>query len=150
MAKQLCPNDGTVMHREVRPLTITYKNLSETIDVPGWSCKKCNERVFSGKDLKESAQVLNRLRAKDFGLLDPEEIKRIRKKLDLSQKDAGILIGGGLRAFQKYESGELLPSRGIDTSLRLLDDDPSKLSILKEQFQKRINKFYHDHDRPRA
>ena len=39
MTKQLCPNDGTVMYRDVRPLTITYKNLSETIDVPGWSCK---------------------------------------------------------------------------------------------------------------
>ena len=63
--------------------------------------------------MKVSDRVLNRLKARTEGLLEPEEIRRIRKKLGLTQEEAGELIGGGPRAFQKYETGDLLPSRGI-------------------------------------
>ena len=49
---------------------------------------------------------LNRLKARTEGLLEPEEIRRIRKKLGLTQAAAGELIGGGPRAFQKYETGD--------------------------------------------
>ncbi len=149
MAKQLCPNDGTVMHRDIRALTITYKNLSETTDIPGWSCKKCKERIFSGVDLKESARILNRLRARDMGLLEPAKIKRIRQKLNLTQEQAGCLIGGGPRAFQKYESGDLLPSLGVNNLLIVLDHSPSELSVLEKNLRKKTNKLY-GHDRPQA
>ena len=64
-------------------------------------------------------------------MLDPEEIRRIRKKLRLTQVQAGELIGGGPRAFQKYETGDLLPSRAISSALALLDNDPAALSVLK-------------------
>ena len=60
----------------------------------------------------------------------PEEIKRIRAKLGLTQEEAGELIGGGARAFQKYEAGDLLPSRGVGSALALLDRDPEGLSVL--------------------
>ena len=75
--------------------------------------------------------MLNRLKARVEGLLDPQEIKRIRKKLHLSQEMAGLVIGGGPRAFQKYESGDLLPSQAISSALVLLDHDPKALNILK-------------------
>jgi len=64
------------------------------------------------------------------GLPTPEEIKRIRTKLGLTQEAAGELIGGGPRAFQKYEAGDLLPSRAISSALALLDHDPTSLSVL--------------------
>ena len=35
----------------------------------------------------------------------PDEIRTIRERLGLSQTEAGELIGGGARAFTKYESG---------------------------------------------
>ena len=65
------------------------------------------------------------------GCLSRREIRRIRKKLHLSQEAAGLLIGGGPRAFQKYESGDLLPSRAVSSALVLLDHDPEALSVLK-------------------
>jgi HTH-type transcriptional regulator/antitoxin MqsA len=60
----------------------------------------------------------------------PEGIKRIRLKLGLTQETAGELIGGGPRAFQKYEAGDLLPKPCDRQSLALLDHDPSGLSVL--------------------
>ncbi|GAW65416.1 hypothetical protein GPEL0_01f0293 [Geoanaerobacter pelophilus] len=40
------------------------------------------------------------------------------------------LIGGGPRAFQKYEKGDLLPSRAICNALILLDRDPGRYQYL--------------------
>jgi putative zinc finger/helix-turn-helix YgiT family protein len=43
----------------------------------------------------------------------PEEIRRIREKIGLSQVEAGELLGGGPRAFTKYESGTIKPTTAI-------------------------------------
>jgi HTH-type transcriptional regulator/antitoxin MqsA len=123
------------MHRSVRPMTLTYKEKSVTFDMPGWYCNDCEESIHTGKDMKVSDRMLNRLKARSEGLLTPEEIRRIRKKLRLSQESAGLLIGGGPRAFQKYETGDLLPSRAISSALVLLDHDPEALAVLKERHE---------------
>jgi len=41
--------------------------------------------------------------------------------------------GGGPRAFQKYESGDMLPSRAVSSALVLLDRDPDGLAVLKRR-----------------
>jgi HTH-type transcriptional regulator / antitoxin MqsA len=86
--------------------------------------------------MKVSDRMLNRLKTRSEGLLSPEEIRRIRKKLRLSQETAGLVIDGGPRAFQKYESGDLLPSRPISSALMLLDRDLKALSVLKARKNK--------------
>jgi HTH-type transcriptional regulator / antitoxin MqsA len=127
----VCPNTGAPMHRNVRPMTLTYKGESITFDQPGWYCDQSDEGILVGKDLKVSDRMLNRLKARYEGLLEPEEIRRIRKKLRLSQEAAGLVIGGGPRAFQMYESGDRLPSRAVSSALVLLDHDPGALAVLK-------------------
>lgn len=131
----ICPKTGAPMHRGVRPMTLTYKEKSITFDMPGWYCDDCEESIHTGKDMKISDRMLNRLKARSEGLLWPEEIRRIRKKLHLSQETAGLIIGGGPRAFQKYESGDLLPSRAVSSALVLLDHDPGSLRILKRRHE---------------
>ena len=131
MTNPICPETGAPMHRGVRPMTLTYKGESLTFDMPGWYCDQSEESIHTGEDMKISDRKLNLLKARCEGLLEPEEIRRIRKKLHLSQEQAGFLIGGGPRAFQKYESGDLLPSRAVSTALVLLDHDPAALSVLE-------------------
>jgi HTH-type transcriptional regulator/antitoxin MqsA len=131
MNNPVCPETGAPMHRDVRPMTLTYKDQSITFDMPGWYCDKSAESIHSGEDMKISDRMLNLLKARTERLLEPEEIRRIRKKLRLSQETAGTLIGGGPRAFQKYESGDLLPSRAICSALLLLDHNPGALSLIK-------------------
>jgi HTH-type transcriptional regulator/antitoxin MqsA len=87
--------------------------------------------VHVGRDLKDSARLRIRLKASREGLVAPEAIRRIRRRLGLSQAEAGELVGGGPRAFQKYEAGDLLPSRAISSALTLLNRDPGGLEILK-------------------
>ncbi len=112
-------------------MTLTYKGESLTFDMPGWYCEQSEESIHTGEDMKVSDRMLNLLKSRYEGLLEPVEIRRIRKKLHLTQETAGLLIGGGPRAFQKYESGDLLPSRAVSSALVLLDHDPEALSVLK-------------------
>jgi HTH-type transcriptional regulator/antitoxin MqsA len=132
---QVCPETGVPMHRDKRPLTLNYKGQSITFDMPGWYCDASSEGVHTGEDMKVSDRMLNLLKARSEGLLEPEDIRRIRKKLALSQTAAGELIGGGPRAFQKYEAGDLLPSRAISSALVLLDNDPQGLRVLEARQQ---------------
>ncbi|MBE0504479.1 MAG: type II toxin-antitoxin system MqsA family antitoxin [Desulfuromonadales bacterium] len=131
MTNPVCPETGAPMCRGVRPMTLTYKGESMTFDMPGWYCEQSEESIHTGADMKVSDRQLNLLKARSEGLLEPEEIRRIRKKLHLSQEAAGLLIGGGPRAFQKYESGDTLPSRAVSSALVLLDYNPEALAVLK-------------------
>lgn len=130
MNSPVCPETGLPMQRGVRPLTLTYKGESITFDMPGWYCDQSEESIHTGDDMKASDRMLNKLKARAEGLLAAEEIRNIRKKLHLSQEAAGLLIGGGPRAFQKYEKSDLLPSRAVSSVLTLLDHDPASLSLL--------------------
>ena len=131
MTNPVDPNTGAPLHRDIRPLTLTYQGQSITVDMPGWYGDQPDEGVFDADDMKVSDRALNRLKARTEGLLEPEEIRRIRKKLGLTQTKAGEIIGGGPRAFQKYEFGDALPSRAISSALVLLDRDPKALKLLE-------------------
>jgi HTH-type transcriptional regulator/antitoxin MqsA len=147
MTDPVCPQTGVPMHRDVRPMTLTYRNESITFDMPGWYCDASDESIHTGADMKLSDRMLNRLKARIEGLLEPQEIRRIRKKLGLTQEQAGQLIGGGPRAFQKYETGDVLPSRAISSALVLLDHDPAALAVLKGR-QERDTRPSHDRLQP--
>jgi len=129
----LCPATGTAMHRDKRPMTLTYRNQTLTFDMPGWYCDASEESIHTSADMKSSDRMLNLLKARAENLLASDEIRRIRKKLQLTQVEAGEIIGGGPRAFQKYETGDLLPSKAISSALVLLDHAPEALSVLKRR-----------------
>ena len=89
MSNPVCPKTGAQMHRDVRPMTLTYKSESITIDMPGWYCDSSDESIHTGQDAVVSDRALNRLKARHEGLLEPEEIRRIRKKLGLKPDGGG-------------------------------------------------------------
>lgn len=129
----VCHEDGTRMSRDIRPITLSYKGESIVVDLPGWYCPKCGESVHDGIDMKVSDRALNALKMRHENLLDAKEIRRIRKKLGLTQAAAGQIVGGGPRAFTKYENGDLVPSRAITNLLKVLDACPEQLAVLVPQ-----------------
>ena len=62
--------------------------------------------------------------------IHPKEIRTIRQSLGLSQVQAGEILGGGTRAFTKYENGSVKPAASIVNLLRLLEANPSLLTSL--------------------
>ena len=65
----------------------------------------------------------------DFAL-EPDEIRAIRERLGLSQVEAGELLGGGPRAFTKYEAGTIRPRASVVRLLRVLEANPGALPSL--------------------
>ena len=128
--EQLCHECGAVMARGVKPMTITYKGLSATFEMPGWYCD-CGEGVVTAKDMDVSDRQLNLLKAQAENLVLPQDVRRIRRKLGLNQQTAGQLLGGGPSAFNKYEKGDVLPSKAISNLLRVLEAVPSALNYLR-------------------
>ncbi|MDE6458288.1 MAG: type II toxin-antitoxin system MqsA family antitoxin, partial [Muribaculum sp.] len=68
------------------------------------------------------------------GLPSPATIRRVRKKLRLSQREAGSLLKVGESAFDKYERGLVEPSGPTSQLLRLLDRHPE----LAEELEAKI------------
>jgi HTH-type transcriptional regulator/antitoxin MqsA len=77
MNNPVCPKTGAAMHRDTRPMTLTYKGESITFNMPGWYCDSSDESIHTGQDMKVSDRMLNRLKARVEGLLDPDEVRRI-------------------------------------------------------------------------
>lgn len=63
--------------------------------------------------------------------LEPEEIRAIRESLGLTQEEAGRVLGGGPRAFGKYESGSVKPSSAFVGLLRVLAANPGMIATLQ-------------------
>jgi HTH-type transcriptional regulator/antitoxin MqsA len=127
---EICHECSSKMFRDTKPDTLTYKEQSVVIEQPGWYCGGCDEVVLTGKDAKATESAFLALKAKVEGLLAPEEVKEIREKLKLSQAKAGEILGGGPRAFYKYEHGLTLLSRAMNNQLILLAHNPDRINEL--------------------
>ncbi|TXM64013.1 type II toxin-antitoxin system MqsA family antitoxin [Methylobacterium sp. WL120] len=122
-----CPETGQPMVRSVRPLTITYKGRKRTFDMPGWYCDASGESIHDRADMRASDRALADLKAEVEGVVSPSEVARVRKRLGLSQARASQIFGGGPRAFQKYESGEVRATRTMTVALRLAERHPAEV-----------------------
>ena len=128
-----CPICGNnKITRDIRNVVFEYKGQKITIKQPGLYCDECGEAFYDRNDIKATKKELADFKRKVDNLLTSQEIKRIRKKLSLTQKNASLLFGGGVRAFYKYESGEINQTKSVDLLLRLLDRGKIKIKDILE------------------
>lgn len=66
------PVTGETLRRGIRPVTLTYKTESMTVDLPGWYPDGDGDGIVSGNDFKASDRALHRMKARVQGLLEPE------------------------------------------------------------------------------
>lgn len=121
------PETGKTLRRDVRPQVVAFGAFSSTLDVPGWYPDDDSDSIHTGEDLAESDRMFLELKTA-YGA----HVRKIRKdKLKLTQEEAGRLIGGGRRAFQKYESGATPPSEAAVGLIELLNRHPEELEFLR-------------------
>ena len=128
---QRCPECGGTMKFGPKVRSFRYRDLEDKVRVTGWFCESCGEGILTGEDLRKYSRALQDLKAKAEQVLPPAEVAAIREKLGLSQRKAGELLGGGPRAFQKYEAGSQTPSVPMTHLLTLLARDPRRLTELQ-------------------
>ncbi len=131
-----CPHCGAAqLIRETRDLPYVYKGESTVLSqVAGEFCPACDESIL---DAAESRRTMNLMLAfnkqVNGSIVDPEFIVSVRKKLNLDQREAAELFGGGVNAFSRYENGKTKPPIALVKLLRLLDRHPDLLLELKAQ-----------------
>ena len=76
--------------------------------VAGWHCPHCDEVEFNSGEGKRFAEAIKRIAA-EIDAEEAAELVRIRKKLKLTQLEAGRITGGGPNAFSRYERGKARP-----------------------------------------
>ncbi len=63
--------------------------------------------------------------------VDPSYIVKVRKKLDLDQREAAEIFGGGINAFSRYENGKTKPPLALVKLLKMLDRHPDLLNEVR-------------------
>lgn len=120
------PDTGKELRRGVRQQAVCVGSLSRTVDVAGWYPDDDSDAIHSGADLKAWNEAFKELRDEYAA-----HVRTVRKKLGLTQEEAGVIIGGGKRAFQKYESGRTPPSDAAVGLIELLARHPEEVATLR-------------------
>jgi HTH-type transcriptional regulator/antitoxin MqsA len=85
--------------------------------------------------LAETERVMREMQAfnkqVNAAIVDPAFIINVRKKLDLGQREAAEIFGGGINAFLRYEKGKTKPPLALVKLLKLLDRHPDLLNEVK-------------------
>lgn len=127
-----CPICNGKIEYTSKMVTYKYKDHSEQINQSGEYCLECGESFLSPKDLKATKKEIADFKREVEHLLKSDDLKRIRKKTNLTQEEAAVLFGGGIRAFHKYETGENIQSKPLDILLKLIDMKKISIDDIKQ------------------
>lgn len=131
-ATMISPETGEILTRGSRPFVINYKGECVTVDLPGYYPEGEGDGVHIGKDMSLADEALRGLKEKIEGVPSPTTIRRVRAKLRLSQREAGVLFKVGENAFDKYERGLVEPSGPTIQLMKLLDRHPDLVDDLRQ------------------
>lgn len=129
-----CPVCGAAeLVHDTRDMSYTYKGDSTTIPaVSGDFCPACSEVILDrqqGDCYSELIGVFQR--QVNAAFVAPGFITDIRKKLDLDQREAAEIFGGGVNAFSRYETGKTKPPLALVKLLKVLDRHPELLAEVR-------------------
>ena len=125
-----CGSRKDMVRFENKTFTVEHAGLKAKIEgLSGWRCGDCDEVEFDAKSAKRYAAAGDKLVLQDRDR-QRQEIRRIRRKLGLSQLAAARLTGGGHNAFSRYERGAAAPLPAVVNLFRLLDKHPELLKDL--------------------
>lgn len=108
-----------------------YKDETVLVLDEFYRCPSCKEEFVTPEQMNAHARLVKNEIRKKSGLLAPERITAIRKKLELTQDALEKLLGTGPKVVVRWESGKVIQGGGHDMTLRLLERDPKALRDLR-------------------
>ena len=126
-----CPACGaTGLVHDTRDLPYTYKGESTLLpSVTGEYCPACDDVVLDINESRRTSALMREFSKQvNASIVDPDFIANVRKKLNLDQREAGEIFGGGVNAFSRYENGKTKPLLALVKLLKVLDRHPDLLA----------------------
>ncbi|MBP2168733.1 HTH-type transcriptional regulator/antitoxin MqsA [Erwinia toletana] len=123
---------GAELESGIRDVPYVFRGHKIQIEAKGDYCPACGEvlmdpeesAVFMAKVKKFKAEIISQT-------IEPGFIAQVRKKLALTQQEAGEVFGGGVNAFSRYENGKSQPHPSTVKLLRILDKHPELLTEIR-------------------
>lgn len=144
-----CESRKNMSRFEDEAFTITHAGEKAIVErLSGWRCDSCGEVEFDAESARRYAAAGDELVLRERAR-QSKEIRRIRRKLGLSQVAASRLTGGGHNAFSRYERGEVTPLPAVINLFRLLDKHPELLKDLISSKRQAVNAVLKPYDRKR-
>jgi len=107
--KGVCPNCEKISELE-HIITIEELNVRGEIikvEVEYYKCAECGEEFENPSSKDDSLEKAYREYRRKHGMIQPEEIREMRKLYGLTQKELSNLIGWGGATLSRYENGAL-------------------------------------------
>lgn len=130
-----CPTCAAAkLVHDIRDVPYTYKGKSTILPlVSGDYCPACDESILDAAESRRTMNLMLKFNKQvNASIVDPEFIIGVRKKLDLDQREAAEIFGGGINAFSRYENGKTKPPMALIKLLRVLDRHPELLPEVRE------------------
>ena len=126
-------DDGTALVYSTKAVHGEVLGQPYTVEgVTGWHCPVCGEvEYLFGDDSAARVGAAIDAAGAQARQRQAQELRDARKKLGLTQAQAGILFGGGASAFSEYERGKTQPHKSTVRLLRLLDKHPELLTEVR-------------------
>ena len=129
-----CPVCGAAnLIRDTRDIAYTYKGVSTMLPaVTADFCTACDESITDASQTKRVMDLMLAFNKQvNAASVDPSYITAVRKKLDLDQREAAEIFGGGVNAFSRYENGKTKPPLALVKLLKMLDRHPDLLAEVR-------------------
>jgi HTH-type transcriptional regulator/antitoxin MqsA len=129
-----CPSCAAAeLVQDTRDMPYTYKGESTIIPaVTGDFCPACDESILNADESRRTMNFMLEFNKQvNAAIVDPGFIVSVRKKLDLDQREAAELFGGGVNAFSRYENGKTKPPLALVKLLKILDRHPDLLNEVR-------------------
>ena len=95
-------------------------------------CPACGEVLLNREHGNRYSELIGQFqRQVNAAYIDPGYIAKVRKKLDLDQRQAAEIFGGGVNAFSRYENGKTKPPLALVKRLKVLDRHPAWLDEVR-------------------
>ena len=123
------PESGRPMVRGEKLVTLAVDGKTFEYCQPGWWCSLDDPEDHDGQLVDDDNLVAEMARRTAEALargelFPPVLIRAIRLRCGLSQRGAGELFGTGGKSFEKYEAGQIPPSKPTQRLLRLAMERP--------------------------
>ena len=129
-----CPVCGAAnLIRDTRDIAYTYKGESTVLPaVTADFCTACDESITDASQTKRVMDLMLAFNKQvNAASVDPSYITTVRKKLNLDQREAAEIFGGGVNAFSRYENGKTKPPLALVKLLKMLDRHPDLLAEVR-------------------
>lgn len=126
---RICPacDKGTLIPAQYTK-SVSHQGVSGFVDQVKLQCPVCNADLFDNDCLKQNRRAWVSFQKQVEGIPTGQAIRKWRAVLGVTSQQLGTLIGGGPKAFSKYENDEIIPRDGMRTLLNYLIRHPERIN----------------------